>query len=300
MSTQTYLRATAITALGTLTFVATATAANAGQSRYNTHYDFERGPNCGSTCSATMPTSTRYGSGPVHTAPAYVPPAPIASGPVYVDCTQIGTCAPAVGMVQTQTLPANGQIRIPDTYIESYQAPAPSYSTQSYSSSTLPAECPSGTTMQSDGTCMQSSSYSSGSTYTGSTSYSSGTSSSTTYGGTTSYGTTSSSSFGGTADCPSGTTMQSDGTCMQMGSSSYSSSTTYSAPTTSYTAPTTSYGSSTSYSSGSSMTVNCPAGTVSQGDGTCMQSGSASVEIYSGGYQSGSIYGSTDYRPIRK
>jgi hypothetical protein len=48
------------------------------------------------------------------------------------------------------------------------------------------------------------------------------------------------------------------------------------------------------------MTVNCPAGTVSQGDGTCMQSGSASVEIYSGGYQSGSIYGSTDYRPIRK
>ena len=96
------------------------------------------------------------------------------------------------------------------------------------------------------------------------------------------------------ANCPSGTTMQADGTCMQQ---------SYSAPTTSYSAPTTSYGSSSSYSTGSTSyggeTAACPSGTVTQADGTCMQSGSSfgTTSSYGSGssFSSGSSYSGSTY-----
>ena len=124
---------------------------------------------------------------------------------------------------------------------------------------------------------------------------------------TTSYGSGSTYSAPSTsmpADCPAGTTAQSDGTCMQT-SSSFGSTSSYSAPTT-------------SYGSASSAPANCPAGTTAQADGTCMQGGSSSsfmgssVELYTGdattssnttssyGYTSDGVYAATDYLPIRK
>jgi hypothetical protein len=53
-----------------------------------------------------------------------------------------------------------------------------------------------------------------------------------------------------------------------------------------------------------SADMHCPAGTVKQADGTCLQSSNRTVDIYQGdaqtsyGYQSSGA--STDYRPIRK
>jgi len=78
-------------------------------------------------------------------------------------------------------------------------------SSHSSSLTTIPTNCPSGTTAQSDGTCLESS-YSSPS-----------------YGSSSSY-SSSSSSFGGTVptNCPSGTIAQSDGTCLESSSSNYS------------------------------------------------------------------------------
>ncbi len=278
MSTQTYFRATAITALSALAFAAMASTANA-QSRYADVYDYERGQNCGQACVPAAPvatTSSRYGS-TVTTAPAMQ----VAPGPVYVDCTQLGTCAPQAATVYTAP-------------VQQYQAPAPTYSTQSYTQtstySAAPVNCPAGTTAQPDGTCLQGSMGSVGST----------TSSSMTVTLPTNYGTTES------VPCPAGTTKQPDGTCMQGGgSSSWSSSST-----------TSSYGSSNSYSTStySAAPVNCPAGTTAQPDGTCMQGGSGSytnstVEIYTGdaqttgpvyGYQNTGSYTASDYLPIRK
>ncbi len=280
MSTQTYLRATAITALSALAFAATASTANAQSTRYGNVYDYESGQNCGQACvpaQQATTASTRYGS--------TVTPAPamqVAPGPVYVDCTQMGTCAPQAQTVYTAP-------------IQQYQAPAPSY-TQSYaqtqSYNTGPVACPAGTAAQPDGTCLQgamgSSTSSSRMTVTLPTNYS---------------GTVA------PVNCPSGTTAQPDGTCMQgAGSSSWTSSST-----TSY-GSTGSYGSSSSYASTMGTPVNCPAGTTAQPDGTCMQGGSGSytnstVEIYTGdaqttgpvyGYQNTGSYTSSDYLPIRK
>jgi hypothetical protein len=76
-----------------------------------------------------------------------------------------------------------------------------------------PVNCPSGTTAQADGTCMQTgSSFSSSTTFSDpAPSYSSPSYSSPSY---------SSSSFSSEpVNCPSGTTAQPDGTCMQGGSS---------------------------------------------------------------------------------
>lgn len=273
MSTQTYLRATAITALSALAFAATASTANA-QSRYADVYDYESGRNCGQACVPAAPaavTSSRYGS--------TVTPAPamqVAPGPVYVDCAQLGTCAPQAATVYTAP-------------VQQYQAPAPTYNTQSYAQtstySAAPVNCPAGTTAQPDGTCLQGGMGSVGTT----------TSSSMTVTLPTNYSATES------IPCPAGTTKQPDGTCMQgAGSNSWSSSST-----------TSSYGSSSSYSA---APVNCPAGTTAQADGTCMQGGTGSytnstVEIYTGdaqttgpvyGYQNTGSYTASDYLPIRK
>jgi len=187
MSTTKIFQIGLITTVGVAGLAITANA----QSRYGNIYDYESGHNCGQSCvaPAAPATTARYGA-PVTQAPTYNP------APVYVDCTQLGTCAPQTAPVYTQPAPV-------------YTQPAPVYTqtTQNYSSGTTyasePVSCPAGTTAQSDGTCLQSgSSYSTGTTYSEPTpSYSSGT----TYASEP-------------VNCPAGTTAQADGTCMQSGS----------------------------------------------------------------------------------
>jgi len=287
MSTNTIFLSGAIAVIS-LAGLSVAVSADAQSSRYGgSVYDYESGQSCGQACAAPAPvaTTSRYGS-PVQSAP-----------PVYVDCRAMGTCAPPAPVYAQQpttvyTQPAPVQSYSQNTYAppvncpagttaqpdgtcmqSSYSAPSTSYSTGStyssgstYSAPTTtysePVSCPAGTTAQSDGTCMQTgSSYSSGSTYSApSTSYSSSGSS---YGSSSSY----SSASGGTADCPAGTSMQSDGTCMQGGSSTYSSASSY---------------------TGSSVELYT-------GDATTT---SATTPAY--GYTSDGGYGSTDYLPIRK
>ena len=200
MSTTKLFQIGLVTTMGVAGLALTANA----QSRYGNIYDYESGRNCGQSCVApAAAATTRYGT-PVTQAPTYNP------APIYVDCTQTGTCAPQATTVYTQPAPV-------------YTQPAPVYAqAETYSSGTSyasePVSCPAGTTAQSDGTCLQSgSSYSTGTTYSEPTpSYSSG----------TSYASE-------PANCPAGTTAQSDGTCLQSGSS-FSTGTTYSEPTPSY------------------------------------------------------------------
>lgn len=282
MSTNTILKGSAVAAM---TFAAMSIAASANaQSRYGNVADYERGQNCGQACVAPAPqahTSSRYG----HTASV-----PVAPAPVYVNCAQMGTCAPQPSVVYTQPAPVQYQAAPVQSYSQQ------SYQTQSYAQA--PANCPAGTTAQPDGTCMQSG-YSAPATSYGSSSYSS-----------SSY----SSGTSMPADCPAGTTAQSDGTCLQGGSSTYSAPTL---PDTYDSFGSSSY-SSSSYSSASSAPANCPAGTTAQPDGTCMEGGSSasytgsSVEIYTGdattsstatpsyGYTSDGSYAATDYLPVRK
>jgi hypothetical protein len=177
MSTHTYLRATAIAALTTVAFAATAASANAQNSRYGNIYDYESGHNCGQACVGPLVAQ------PVR-APAYVPPQAVTGPPIYVDCSTMGSCASQ----QATTVYTE-----PQTYSNSYSA------STTYSSGTL--NCPAGTTAQADGTCLQDSSYSSMSTttYTGPT---------TTYSGTMTHSSP--------VTCPYGTTEQADGTCLEV------------------------------------------------------------------------------------
>jgi hypothetical protein len=80
-----------------------------------------------------------------------------------------------------------------------------------------------------------------------------------------------------TAPCPAGTTSQPDGTCMQGGSH------------TSYTTGSSSYIGGSSYSSGgysssgystSGGVADCPAGTTTQPDGSCLQGGGSSYSSH--------------------
>ena len=143
-----------------------------------------------------------------------------------------------------------------------------------------PADCPAGTTMQSDGSCLER---------------------------TVSYTAPAPSYSTSTpvisqpyvapqmADCPAGTTQQSDGTCMEKSYSSYSSSSVTLPDTTVYGGSTSSYSSSSmtgGYSSSSAM-ANCPAGTTKQADGTCL---SSSVTSYTPSYSSSPSSVSTTYR----
>ncbi len=284
---------TAFAIVATAGLSLTAYAGN-GSSRYGgpSVYDYESGGNCSaSACGyqgavqktqryqqapvAAPAASARYGTAVNHGMQ-------VSPGVVYVDCARMGTCAPQPQVYQQPV----------------YQAPQPSYTQQSYSQQSytapaaLPASCPTGTTAQPDGTCMQSS-------YSSSTSYSS----------TPSYSSSSvtSSYSGESVPCPAGTSKQSDGSCLQGSGSSYSSGTSYSSGS--------SYGSSSSYSSAASTPVNCPAGTTAQSDGTCMEGGSVSsyaggtATIYSGdastsssygGYASDGSYSANSYLPIRK
>lgn len=300
MSTNYLLRNGMIAALGITGLTLSACASGHNSGRYASVNDFESGgSNCGVTSSCdggavysahNFESGSRYGSSHSgHNIFNYegVPGncgtsgcAPVAPAPVYADCGQIGQMACGDSSVQMYE-PAPAPV---------YVAPEPAYTapaTTSYSgatsySSSASVECPAGTTLQSDNTCLQgSSSYSTGVISSGTTSsYSSGTVSS--YPSTTSY--SSSHSSGGNVSCPSGTTLQSDNTCLQVsGSSVISSGTSYSSGTT--------YSSGTSYtgSTSSSSTASCPSGTVMQGDGSCMTVGYSS-----------STYTQSDYMPIRK
>lgn len=279
MSTNTTLKSSAIAVI-TLAGLSITVAANAQSSRYGNVYEYESGRNCGQACAAPAPQA-RYGHTTTHT---------VAPAPVYVDCSVTGTCAPQPTTVYTQPAPVQyqatttyaapsytqapvscpaGTTAQPDgTCLQSsassysssstYTAPTTSYgSGSSYSTTTTaPANCPAGTTAQSDGTCMQGSSYSSTtSSYGSDTSYSAPT---TSYGSGSSYSSTSAAP----ANCPAGTTAQSDGTCMQGGSSA-----TY---------------------SGSTVELYT-------GDATTSSSSTSSY-----GYTSDGGYAATDYLPIRK
>jgi len=217
MSTTKLFKAGIIATVG----VAGLTLAANAQSRYGNVYDYESGRNCGSACTPTQaaPVSSRYGA-PVVAAPTYNP------APVYV--------APRPSVVYTQPAPAP---------VYTQPAPAPVYTpaaTQTFTQTTQlpPVNCPSGTTAQSDGTCMQT-----GSTFSSGSSFSTGS----TYSEPSYSSSTSSSSFG-SVSCPAGTISQPDGTCMQSGSSTFTGSSvelyTGDATTTSG-----GYGSSTTYSS---------------------------------------------------
>ena len=297
MSTKTKIKVGLMVAAGAASL---ATAANAQSSRYGNVYDYESGKNCGQACvPAQQAPASRYGTST---------PAPMGA-PIYVDCTQVGTCAPKAPVYSQAPVYQPAQ---PTTV---YTQPVPTYSqptyastqtTQSYGTSytqAAPVNCPAGTTAQSDGTCMQ----------TGSSSYSTGSTSS--YSTGSSYTTSSEP-----VNCPAGTTAQPDGTCMQTGSSAYGSTQSYSSP--SYSTGSVSSYSSDSYSTGSYATstnmADCPAGTTAQPDGSCMQGGTSSfagssVELYQGdasvsqpaasqsyGYRSDGSYGSNDYLPVRK
>lgn len=275
MSTKVFFRNTSIAALGVAGMTLTACASGQASSRYGNVYDYESGQGCAPSACTTAPavTSSRYGSSgyvqqaPVNPVPVMqaAPAMQVSPGVVYADCSVLG---------------ANCGMNTASTYTSSsYTNVAPTYS-QSYTSG---ADCPAGTTMQTDGTCMQSS-------YTAPAS-------------TSSYSSSTYSS-GEMAECPAGTSKQSDGTCMQ--SSSYSSTTSYSSGS-SYSTSTASMG----------APVNCPAGTTAQSDGTCMQGSGVSAytggtaTIYSGdatstttstsygGYTNGG-YTAKDYLPIRK
>ena len=263
MSTKQIIRLSLFGAAGALTLAATANAQN---SRYGDIYQYESGRNCGQACVPAQ--QGRY------TAPA---PAPLGA-PVYVDCTQLGTCAPA----QPTTVFSQPSY-IPPAPV--YTQPAPVYTQPAPTFTQAPANCPAGTVAQADGTCMQTSStFSSGTTYS-----------------TDSYSTGSTFSSGSTMmDCPAGTVAQADGTCMQSGSSSFATENFSS-----------SYSTGSTMSMGSSM-ADCPAGTVAQADGSCMQGGSSfttgTVELFLGdatttpdySYPTTGTTYTSDYRPVRK
>ena len=218
MSTNTIIKGSAVAAM-TFAAMAVSASANAQSARYGNVFDYERGQSCGQACVApaqhSQQGSTRYGATTTYSAP-------VQSAPVYVDCRQMGTCAPQPTTVYTQPAPVQ------------YQA-APAYSAPAPMVAQAPANCPAGTTAQSDGTCMQSS-YGSTSTYSAPT---------TSYGSSSSYSSTYSAPATMPADCPAGTTAQSDGTCMEGGSTSSftgSSVELYTGDATTSSSTTSSYG----------------------------------------------------------
>ena len=191
MSTNTILRNGLMAVLSTAAL--SLTACVSGQPNGGV-YNYESGRGCGNSCVA----SSRYGSSDTHIATgmpvshgvAYpvAQPIAIAPSPIYVDCTQMGTCgAPPAPQVYMEPEPVQ-------SYVEAYQGPI---------------DCPTGTTAQADGTCLQSS-----------------------YSEPTMSYEPSYTSSSAPVDCPSGTNMQSDGTCLQGSTSSYGyqATGTYSTP----------------------------------------------------------------------
>ena len=175
-----------------------ATTADA-QSRYGAIADYEGVGDCGAACAVAPVAADRYG-----TVAAPVVAAPIAAPPVIVDCSQFGAvnCAPTYShsvVAQPTTVYTQPVAQAPAPRVEIFEQPT-------FRGETAP--CPSGTTAQPDGTCLQGSSFGSSTTYSSSTTFSAPATQ--------------------MADCPAGTVKQPDGTCAQ-------TATTYSEPV--YTPP---------------------------------------------------------------
>lgn len=190
-------------------------ASSKSRSTYGNVYDYESG-HCGSNCAAPTPRYYR----PVITQqyrPAVRQTRSVLRKVTQYKCwdgeivaTQNG-CKP---QTITKTIPQfrcwDGEVVTdqngckPQTVTRQVQASTSSYSSSSNTSGSNRQDCPSGTSLQTDGTCLESS-YNTGSTYSGGSSYGSG----------------SSYSGGDTANCPSGTVKQSDGTCLESTSSGY-------------------------------------------------------------------------------
>ena len=145
-----------------------------------------------------------------------------------------------------------------------------------------PAECPAGTTPQSDGSCLERTvSYTVPSPSYSAPSYSAPIVSAPYVAPQM-------------ADCPAGTTAQSDGTCMEVSysASSYTGSSRVTLPDTYVGSSNYSASSMVGSYSSSAMPASCPAGTTAQSDGTCL---SSSVTSYTPSYSHSSSV-STTYR----
>ncbi len=191
MGTNVIIRNGLIAAIGVTGLTLSACATNSASGRYASVYDYESGGNCNNTACAPV-------AAPAYVEPVTLPaPVPVSTGVVYADC---GTVDYMSCETNTYTPPAMAECPAGSVMSSNGTCVSSSYTsshTTSYSSSSTTAECPAGTTKQPDGTCLQG----------GSSSYTS---------------TTTSYTSGGTTTatvCPAGTTMQADGTCMQ--SSSY-------------------------------------------------------------------------------
>ena len=217
--------------------------------------------------------SGQFISGPVVPVTRYVQPAPrpvILSQPrtVYTAPASTGITY-AASNVRLAGLPIRPTVVRHTVRVE----PAPIVRAQRVIAE--PANCPSGTTLQADGSCLER---------------------------TVSY-TAPSPSYSApapvisqpyvapqTADCPAGTSLQSDGTCLEK-----SYSTSYGTTSSSVTLPDTTVFGSSSHSSSSmagsytssAQIANCPSGTTKQSDGTCL---SPSVTSYTPSYRSSSSY----------
>lgn len=203
-------------------------ASSKSRSTYGNVYDYESG-HCGSDCAAPAPRYYR----PVITQ-QYRPAVRQQSSALRkitqykcwdgeVVATENG-CKP---QTITKTIPQfrcwDGEVVTdqngckPQTVTRQVQAPisAPSsYDSSSYGSISSTSgsdrqDCPSGTSLQTDGTCLETGGYNTGSTYSGGSSYGSGSSYNSGYSG------------GNSANCPSGTVKQTDGTCLESNSSGY-------------------------------------------------------------------------------
>ena len=216
----------------------------------------------------TFVPSGQYIAGPIIPVTRYIQPAP---QPVYVSQPRtvytapvsrtITVAAPTIRLAAPTIRPTVVRrtyaaapapvARTIRTVSVSAPAPAPirTYSEPRYEAPTY-ADCPAGTTQQSDGTCLERSvSYAAPAPIVSQPYIAPQ-----------------------IADCPSGTTQQSDGTCLEAGSFSNSAFSTSS--TSSY--------SGSSFSS-SSTVASCPTGTQKQSDGTCL---SSAVSSYAPSYSS--------------
>lgn len=242
-----------------------------------TWHDYESSPNCGAACVAPAygyEQGYAYQEGYAPSQYGYEYSYQQSAPPVYVDCTQLGTCA------QTG-YEGYSSYQQSSTYTGTGYA---GYTGSTYATETAP--CPAGTTAQPDGTCLM---HGGGHLppIVGTSGYSSSV--------TTGY----SSSTTRIEDCPAGTVRQPDNSCLQAGVGIASSHVVDTGvATTAVPCP-----SNTTLSIGGCRLAN-EAASASQS--------ASSVEIYSGsgasasssasssaGYSTG-IYGATDYRPVRK
>ena len=174
---------------------------------YGNVYDYESG-HCGQACAAPTPRPLpRYISYSVPTQPVQT----------YRQITQykcwdgeiVNTSDGCKRQTITQTIPQfrcwDGEIVTDENGCKRQTITRQVLSTHNSSNFSIPLNCPSGTTAQSDGTCLESSSMPVNS-----------------YGSASDY--SNNSSFNTTpTNCPAGTTAQSDGTCMEDGLSGYTS-----------------------------------------------------------------------------